>query len=286
LRNQGDASHSWLQPRAKATAGARIEDDRLISGRFDRRRRALFWSTIASAALHFIILTLLFYTAARLLVSRGEREVVSQTTIASIEKHARPRPALIRSVRHIHPKESAPARTPHHELAREVAVQAPPEPQRRPTVSSNIQRDTAGFAKEVARLNAQDDPHAIPTIDPAARESTTKSYDFAVPSSLRGEDHGNGIITPVRSWRDAGRDCYYGRYEFTYPDGAEENGDIAWPFCFEPEADPFKEPPHPIPFPLPLPGYKLPADAQLPPIEKSVYQQWAAANGPVSGSAP
>ena len=33
--------------------------------------------------------------------------------------------------------------------------------------------------------------------------------------------------------------------------------------------------PHPIPFPLPLPGYKLPPDTQLPPIEKSVYQQWA-----------
>jgi hypothetical protein len=250
----------------------------LISGTSDRRRRALFWSTLASAAIHLIVLTLLFYAVERLVVSRGAKEVVSQTTITTIEKRRRPRttpPHAARTVRRVRQHESAPAKTPRHELAREVAFHASPEPQRRPTVMSSIERDRAGFAKEVAQLNQQNDPHAIPTIDPASQESSTKSYEFGVPSSLRGEEHGNGIITPTRSWHDSGRDCYYGRYEFTYPDGAVESGDIAWPFCFDPESDPFKEPPHPIPFPLPLPGYKLPAGTQLPPIEKSVYQQWA-----------
>jgi hypothetical protein len=254
----------------------------LISGTSDRRRRALLWSTLASAAIHLIVLTLLFYAVARLLISRGAKEVVSQTTVASIEKRERPRAALPRAVRHVRrvrQRESAPARTPRYELAREVPVRASPEPQRQPAVTSSIERERAGFAREVAQLNQQNDPHAIPTIDPASQESSSKSYQFAVPSSLRGEEHGNGIITPVRSWRHSGQDCYYGRYEFTYPDGAMESGDIAWPFCFDPESDPFKEPPHPIPFPLPLPGYKLPADTQLPPIEKSVYQQWAAGNG-------
>ncbi len=124
-----------------------------------------------------------------------------------------------------------------------------PEPPRRFSAPSNIERDTAGYAKEVAKLNALDDPHAIPTIDPATRGSTTKSYAFNIPSSLRGSDEGNGIITPTRAWHENGRDCYYGRYEFTYPDGAMESGDIVWPFCYDPLSDPFKEPPHPIPVP-------------------------------------
>jgi hypothetical protein len=37
-----------------------------------------------------------------------------------------------------------------------------------------------------------------------------------------------------------------------------------------------------MPFPLPLVGFKLPAHAQMPPIEKRVYEKWAAANAPAS----
>jgi hypothetical protein len=258
----------------------------LISGTFYRRRRALLWSTLASIAVHVILLTLLFYVAARIFVPRGEKEVVSQTTIVTIAKKASPKPAPARIVKRHRQQESTPAKTPPHELVREVPVRAPREPQRRPTVVSLVERDQTGFAHEVAQLNKEDDPHAIPTIDPSSQQSTRKSYQFAIPSSLRGSDQGNGIITPVQSWRADGRDCYYGRYEFTYPDGAMEDGTIVWPFCFDPDSDPFKEPPHPIPFPLPLPGFKLPANAQLPPIEKSVYQQWAAGIGVVPGSAP
>ncbi len=240
---------------------------------------------IASAVVHLIVLTVLFYAIARLFVPRGEKEVVAQTTIVNISKSA-PTPAPRRAVRpvpHARQRESAPAITPRHELVKETTAPAPHEPPlRRPTVPSKIERDEAGFTREVAQLNEQNDPHAIPTIDPASQESATKTYSFDIPSSLRGEEHGNGIITPVESWRRDGRDCYYGRYEFTYPDGAMESGNIVWPFCFEPGSDPFKEPPHPIPFPLPLLGFKLPPDTQLPPIEKAVYQQWAAANGTAS----
>jgi hypothetical protein len=253
----------------------------LISGKLDGRRRALFWSTIASAAVHLIVLTLLFYAVARLFVTRGSREVVTQTNVVTIQKAAPPTPAPPRRARHVRQHESSPATTPRHELVKEVAAQASPEPPRI-RVPSPIERDAAGFAREVAQLNRQNDPHAIPTIDPASRQTTSKSYAFQIPSSMRGDEHGNGIITPTRSWRDDGRNCYYGRYEFTYPDGAMESGDIAWPFCFEPGSDPFREPPHPIPFPLPLLGFKLPPDAQLPPIEKQVYQEWAAGNRGVS----
>ena len=251
----------------------------MISGTSYRRRRALLWSTIASAAIHLIVLTLLFYAVARIIVSRGQKEVVSQQTFVTIEQRPRPKPAKVRKVHRIRQNASLPAKTPPHELAREVKTRAPYQPPHRPTVASTIERDQAGYAKVVAQLNAQNDPHAIPTIDPSLQESRTKSYQFAIPSSLRGSDQGNGIITPVQSWRERGEDCYYGRYEFTYPDGSMEDGNIVWPFCFDPGSDPFHEPPHPIPFPLPLPGFRLPPNTQLPPIEKSVYEQWAAMNG-------
>jgi len=170
---------------------------------------------------------------------------------------------------------------PRHELSKETQLPAPREPKpRRIPVVSKLERDEAGFAKEVAQLNAQNDPHAVPTIDPASRESLTKTYALDIPSA--SGEHGNGIITPVRGWRDGGRDCYYGRYSFTYPDGATESGSILWPFCYDAGVDPFKQPPHTIPFPLPLPGFRLPADAMMPPIEKEVYQAWAADNATAS----
>ncbi len=255
----------------------------MISGKLDRRRRALFWSTIASAAFHLIVLTLLFYAVARFFVPRGEKEVVAQTAIVTIKRQAAATPPPARATRPVRQHESAPARTPRHEIAKETVAPAPHQPpQRSRPVPSRFERDEAGFAREVAQLNERNDPRAIPTIDPESRESSTKSYSLDIPSSLRGDEHGNGIITPVESWQRGGRDCYYGRYEFTYPDGAMESGSIVWPFCFDPSSDPFKEPPHPIPFPLPLLGFKLPSDAQLPPIEKSVYEAWAAGNGTVS----
>ena len=201
-------------------------------------------------------------------------------------RQATPKPAPARAVRQVRQRESAPARTVRRELYKEVIAKASPAPQRRPTVETQIERDRAGFSKEVAQLNQQDDPHAIPTIDPGTQESPTKQYGFSAPSSLRGEEHGNGIITPSKAWRDNGRDCYYGRYEFTYPDGAMENGNIFWPFCYDAGSDPFKLPPHEIPFPLPLPGYKASAEdlAAMPPIEKDVYEKWAGSSG--GGSVP
>jgi hypothetical protein len=255
----------------------------LISGKLDRRRRALFWSAIASAAVHLIVLTLLFYAVARLLTPRGSREVISQTRIVTIAKAAVPTPPPRRPVRPVRQHESSPATTPRREIAKITAAPASPAPPvRRVVMPSKLERDEAGFAHEVAQLNAQNNPHAIPTIDPGARESSSKSYAFQIPASARGDEHGNGFIFPTRSWSDNGRNCYYGRYEYTYPDGANESGDIVWPFCFDPSVDPFKEPPHPIPFPLPLLGFKLPSDEQLPPIEKQVYDQWAAGSAGVS----
>ena len=267
---------AFLSNSANRTSQRRESSYHLLSGNHDRRRRAFVLSAVASAALHLIILAVLFATIARLFVARGVKETVSQTQVVTIQ-HAipPPPPRPPHPARPVRQRESAPAAAaPRHELVKEVPS-APPQPAAHNSVPSPVRRDQAGFAKEVAQLNKQDDPHAIPTIDPAGRESSSKSYAFSPP---RGSSEGNGIITPTQSWHDHGRDCYYGRYEYTYPDGANEAGDIAWPFCYDPDSDPFKLPPHPMPFPLPMAGYELPPDEQLPPVEKSVYEQWAAEN--------
>jgi hypothetical protein len=258
----------------------------VLSGAEDRSRARLSWATLASALFHLLFLTLIFYAARTLFTNAGAKEHTSQTTIVTISKQppiTPPSPVPHRVVKQVvHPVTAPPAAvTPRHEIARQVAKapSQPPPPRHHPTAVSQIVQDQAAYAKEVAQLNKGNDPHAIPTIDPSMRGSSTKSYAFNPGQSNDGEDHGNGIITPTQSWHDHGMDCYYGRYEYTYPDGAEEQGNIAWPFCYPPDSDPFKGPPHLMPFPDPLPGYSLPPGTDLPPLEKSFYQQWAASVG-------
>lgn len=249
----------------------------MISGPVDRRRRALASSTIVSLIVHALVLSVLFAILTPVIVPQGSREVVSQITIASIERAQPEKPKVRREKPRlvVTPPAAAPAL---HELSKKTVSLAAPEPppRRHATVASQLDRDQAQFAREVAVLNKNDDPHAIPTIDPASQGSTMKTYQFQIPASMRGDEHGNGLITPTTSWHDHGLNCYYGRYEYTYPDGAEEAGVIVWPFCYQPGADPFKEPPHPMPFPDPPVGYVLPAGTELPPLEKDFYEHWAA----------
>ena len=234
----------------------------------------LFWATCISAALHLILLTLIFYAFRAILRPQGAREQVSETTTISIQQRAQPQP---KRASHARAREARlPERSPtRHELAHQApAAKAQPPPRKHDTVESAIARDRTSFADEVAQLNKGNDPHAIPTIDPATAASSSKSYAFDAHST--DGDNGNGIISPVKSWQEGGRDCYYARYSFTYPSGAMEDGNIVWPICFDPKSDPFHEPPHPMPFPPPLAGYVLPPGTQLPPLEKSVYEEWAA----------
>lgn len=251
----------------------------LVRGTRNRHRRVLVWSAIVSAALHVVVLSLLFYAFARIVItpsSSGE-QLTERTTIsveAPIEPKVPPRPrALRKPARMLH---LPPA---HHELAKQTAA-APAQPPPRPRAAalSPLQRDRTAFANEVAQLNRGNDPHAIPTIDPASAQAATKSYGFSAGRSNGNQQYGNGIITPTRSWQQDGLDCYYARYEYTYPNGASEEGTIVWPVCYNPGSDPFHQPPHPMAFPLPLAGYTLPPGTELPPLEKQAYEQWAASN--------
>jgi hypothetical protein len=241
----------------------------------------MVWSTLASAALHLTVLSLLFAALARIVGSLHDaREQVSETTAISIEAPVKPKPAPRRHERprpvKTRPAPPAPSR---HELAK-PRLDAPaqvPQPPRRIAVPS-LARDRTSFANEVAQLNARNDPHAMPTVDPASAESASKTYAFDTSRSNESSAHGNGIITPMQSWQERGMDCYYARYEYTYASGASEEGRIPWPVCYDPASDPFHKPPHPMPFPLPPVGYTLPPGTDMPPLEKQVYDEWAASH--------
>lgn len=258
----------------------------MLSGTEDRSGVRLSWALIVSAILHVFLVMLIAWVVIRemSIIAKGQREQVSQTETITMDKRVtptpEPRPQHV--VVRVQPHSAPPAAlTPRHELAMQDvhAPPQPPQPRHRPTVTSNLALDQAGYAKEVAQLNKANDPRAIPTIDPSTQESSSKSFGFNPGGGSSGDKNGNGIITPTQSWRDHGLDCYYGRYEYTHPDGSEEDGNIVWPFCYEPGEDPFKQAPHLIPFPPPLPGYKLPPGTDLPPYEKAFYEQWAGSNG-------
>jgi hypothetical protein len=244
----------------------------------DRHRWTLAWSVFVSAVIHLTVLSLIFYAFARMIVSaEGAGEQVSETNAISIDAPIKPKPVPKRHERRkparVSPPPPAPAR---HELAKET-LDAPPQPPERPhdVAVSSIQRDRLSFADEVAQLNERNNPHVIATIDPASAQASSKSYAFEPSRSGDSDAHGDGIITPLTSWQEHGMDCYYARYEYTYPSGASEEGRIPWPVCFDPASDPFHQPPHHMPFPLPLAGYTLPPGTVMPPLEKAIYDQWA-----------
>ncbi|HEY1655399.1 MAG TPA: hypothetical protein VGF86_09820 [Candidatus Tumulicola sp.] len=244
----------------------------------DRQRRVLLGAIVISAVVHVAVLSLLLGALRTVMTPRGATERVSETTTIELQPRApAPRPQTRARRKVVRPVPmSMPARSvPRHELAKQVAF-APPQPPRRPqsVLGAHLANDRARFSEEVAQLNKGNDPHAIPTIDPSTAESPSKSYAFNAHSP-QGDEHGNGIISPIRSWQDRGRDCYYARYEYTYPSGAMEDGNIVWPVCFDPGSDPFHQPPHQMPFPLPAAGYILPPGTELPPLEKIVYEEWA-----------
>lgn len=250
-----------------------------------RRRRIMAISVALSAALHVLVLSLLFFAFRAVITPQGA-ERIGETTTITVERRApatpAPKPRHPRPTPRVRPATQPPAfpaARPVHEIAKQVAAAAAqPLPRRRAATVTTVDRDRALFAGEVAKLNRDNAAHAIPTIDPAAAQPSSKSYAFDA-ASRSGNEHGNGIITPVTSWQDAGRDCYYARYSYTYPSGAMESGNIVWPVCFDPATDPFHRPPHPMPFPLPLAGFRLTPGTQLPPLEKAVYDEWAAGDG-------
>ncbi|MGA7201708.1 MAG: hypothetical protein WBX26_07760, partial [Candidatus Cybelea sp.] len=65
----------------------------MISGRYERRRRALLWSALVSVAVHIVVLALLFWAVVHVFVARGTKEIVTSTTTITIQQPPRSTPA-------------------------------------------------------------------------------------------------------------------------------------------------------------------------------------------------
>jgi hypothetical protein len=156
---------------------------------------------------------------------------------------------------------SAPrsGRRPTPEDRRLAFVRWPPQVQNhaRPRVSDAA---IAIFRRAAARFAQPDSPLTI-SPDPA---QAPQRYRIQLQGVLGHLRHGEGIYYPIKGWRSGDLDYYYVAYQFTYPDGTLESGNVPWPIHFEPGADPFISADATVlrhtPMPGPPPGFVPPGD--------------------------
>jgi len=148
---------------------------------------------------------------------------------------------------------------------RQIAYQhaAPnPFPQRKaPQLTrEQIAKMDEDFAKAIAQTRSMVNPLKV-NPDPAA---APKRYRMQMAGLFGHLRHGEGIYYPIRGWRSGGLDYYYVAYEFTYPDGRFESGNVPWPIHFAPSGDPFVSADvgmlQRTPLPPPPPGFVPPGD--------------------------
>lgn len=243
----------------------------MISGSPPRSRAILLWCVAGSLLVHVIValvLPRLWQTTAAPPEPRP-KEITKIEIVGPVRDPLhKPHPPNAQQVRQLAQQPRAtqpvqpqtpppvPAQTPLPVPRRELAREEPsatPEPTPRATVAPAISRDQAGYAKEVAALNRQNDPRA------AAKQAA-----MAV----------GGLERTDGPWQQSGLECYHARYYYTYPDGTQENAFIAWPLCYDPSADPWIGGGTPSQIPPPPPWFVLPPGTALPPQEKAVYDAW------------
>lgn len=135
---------------------------------------------------------------------------------------------------------------------------------RQSTTSLNLAQQEQTFEKTIARLRSENNPivsAARAVVTPAAPKAFT--YNFSGNFSTI---HAEGILSPVKSWREGPYDYYYVRYWVQYADGSTETGYVPWPIRYLPASDPFRLHYEHFPLPVPLPNFQLPSGTDLHPL--------------------
>jgi hypothetical protein len=274
----------------------------MITERDDERsndRAVLAWSLVVSGAINLAIWFLvIWFGGLNEILMRAispQQEAVMSSSVIHLDKDvpvpeqahtqpqpqpqkpAKPRPQQQpqKSVRHDVPK---PKPQPV-ELAK-IVPNAPPEPpqtkaqQQQAALSAQLAQQEVEFEREAQALHDHSAPISVATIDPNRRQSSTRSYQMNFSRISQATGPGNGIFTPLQQWSDRGMNCYYGRYDWTYPDGSTEGANIPWGFCYSPSEDPVARGIREFPFPVPMAGYRLPVGTVLAPVEQHVYDAW------------
>lgn len=156
---------------------------------------------------------------------------------------------------------------PRREIARiepHARINVPHVSSTSSSAATNFTQQRSLFEHTIAQLRRENNPvlnAARPVETPGAPKRY--AYDF---SGAFGTNEGNGILEPVKSWRDGPYNYYYVRYWVQYADGAVETGYVPWPLRYLPKEDPFLNHWEHFPLPKPLPDYELPPGLNLHPL--------------------
>jgi len=169
-----------------------------------------------------------------------------------------------------------------------TAPSAPPTPAqtsapaaRQPAPMTALQRDEAMFRREVAQLQARNNPMSVATISPRPASSYRRSY-VNISGVDRNQETYEGIVTPTQTWFDGQRRCHYASYDVEYSSGASDRGSIPWPLCYALDHDPMVLPDgQPVPNGSPVPpqdlypmeGYVLPPGTYLTQFLRLLYSR-------------
>lgn len=247
----------------------------------DRAPYLLLWCLAASLLLHFAAIPLLAgLFAVHAVRPQFQRPIrVTISSAVRIKHHVRPKPPApsIPRPRVPQPPKAEPARRPPppRELAKITPrAHRPIPPRSRPhravLSAAAIAEQEQQFSKTIAEARQAENP-----VTSAARAEpspqTMKAYRMNVAGQL-GIDHAaQGILEPVRSWREGPYDYYYVSYSVQYPDGSLEHGIVPWPIRYLRASDPFTHGIHHLPLPVPMLDFQLPPGTPLHPLVAFCY---------------
>lgn len=254
----------------------------------DGARRTLVWALVLSLLLHVAVAPLfawLLAVRANFTPPKGELQPLTVTSSVRIERRERRRvvqpkssQAAPRAVAHIAvphlppPAQRLPVQRPEpvvgrHELST-FAKHAPPAP----LSPQSLAVDQQGFAAAIAR--ARDRVNPLNGSGSSTSVGPPKHYGANLSDvSFGAQGGGEGVLTPLRTWKDGAYTYYYVRYYVRLGDGSIESGVVPWPIRYLPGADPFaNHTPH-FPLPGPLAGYVAPESTEMQPMIRSCYQR-------------
>lgn len=238
---------------------------------FRRRYRVLLWCLALSLAFHFLIVPLLVSLFGFNRHAEPVQESVYEMRSSALRLSQRPRPRPA-SLPHPQtpPQPHVAAARPQQQPAqrREVARNEPHATVHVPRVTSqniDMGEQQALFEKTIAQARRDADPVLSAAKAAPAAPAAPKRYTIDFSGSF-GTPHAEGVLTPVKSWRNGPYTYYYVQYSVQYADGSTETGYVPWPIRYLPAVDPFLQHWEHFPLPVPLPDFKLPPGTNLHPL--------------------
>ncbi len=254
----------------------------------DRARRTLPWALVLSLLLHAAgapFFAWFLAVRANFTPPKGELQPITVTSSVRIERRERqrivhprsseaaPREVTRVALPHLQPpRQRVPAPHPQHVTSRHeltaFAKHAPPAP----LSPQSLAVDQQGFEAAIAR--ARDRANPLNGSGSGTSVGPPKHYGANLSDvSFGSQGGGEGVLTPLRTWKDGPFTYYYVRYYLRLSDGSVESGVVPWPIRYLPGADPFARHIAHFPLPGPLAGYVAPDGTEMQTMIQSCYQR-------------